>query len=249
MLIFMNKNLRIIIDIAIVAFATIFSVHQVIAATEYTAEEVATHNTSNSCWAIYNNGVYNITSYLSIHNQWYNITSWCGTDITANFDAVWKHQGSAQALLESFKVGTLASSKSSTTQTSTSQDENLNTQQTNSTVSDIQISNPYNVFLPIFVGVILYWGHYLIVFGKKERNPKQIKSFNAFWNTIMLLSLLIPTLGFGLIMIMQYTYPSLAASSFNFRYWHVELALFMSVLAISHLIVRFRIYKLQLKKS
>lgn len=235
------KKFALIISVIIIG---VISVHKVIASTEYTKTDITQHNTSNSCWVIYNNGVYDITTYLNIHNQRYeNITSWCGTDITASFNSIRKHQGEATTLLESFKVGvitttTTSTSTADTTQETTPSDVTTTSEQTTNKTNSY---NPYNLVLPLILGIILYWGS-LLVF------KKNIKRFNAIWNTTLFVTFLIPSFGFGLFMMLQYQFPSLMDINFRFMYWHVELSVFMGVLAISHFIRRLKIYFLQLKK-
>ncbi len=76
-----------------------------------------------------------------------------------------------------------------------------------------------------------------------------IKKFNAFWNTLLILLLLIPAFGFGIYMILRYRFPTLWDTSFDFMYWHVELSLVMGILGINHFIQRLKVYLLQLGKS
>ena len=218
------------------------TLHKVIAATQYTADEVAAHDTSTSCWVIYDSTIYDITTYLPIHNQRYsNITSWCGTDITQAFDNERKHLSTTtKNLLETFRIGTL-----STTTTTTTSTPATNTTTSDSTQS-ITKTNPYNLLIPVLIATILYWGHYIFAF--KISNPPKGKFFNAFWNTMLLLSFIIPTLGFGIIMILQYQFPTLANSSFDFLYWHVELSLFMGTVGLFHFLKRIKIYWTQIKK-
>ena len=234
------KNLK---SIGITIFGILIlglTLHKVIAATQYTSEQVASHNTSTSCWMIYDDEVYDITTYLPIHNQRYsNITSWCGTDITQDFDNERKHLSTTtKNLLETFRIGTLSSTATSTSTTTTS-----NTTENTSSTS----TNPYNLLIPILIATILYWGHYIFAF--KISKPQRGKFFNAFWNTMLVLSFLIPTLGFGIIMILQYQIPSLASSSFDFLYWHVELSLFMGTIGLFHFLKRIKIYWAQIKKN
>ena len=220
------------------------TLHKVIAATQYTSSQVAEHSTSSSCWVIYNTGVYDITTYLTIHNQRYsNITSWCGTDITTAYDSERKHNSSADSLLETFKIGALSSATNTTVDVTTTTTETQNTDTTESSKS----TNPYNLWVPILIATILYWGHYLYAF--KISKPPKAKTFNALWNTILILSFLIPTLGFGIIMILQYQVQSLAQSQFNFLYWHVELSLLMGTVGLFHFLKRARIYLAQLKNN
>ncbi len=222
------------------------TLHKVIASTQYTSEEVATHDTSTSCWVIYDSNVYDITTYLNIHNQRYsNITSWCGTDIAQAFDSERKHlTTTTQNLLETFRVGTL--STATETPVTTTDNTTSDPTQVTETITTTK-NNPYNLLIPILIATILYWGHYIFAF--KISNPPKGKFFNAFWNTMLLLSFLIPTLGFGIIMILQYQVPALANSSFNFLYWHVELSLFMGTVGLFHFLKRIKIYWTQIKKN
>lgn len=243
------KNIKKSIVMSLLVFASLFLVRQVIAATGYTKEEVAQHNSSSSCWSIYDGGVYDITTYLMIHNQKYSdITSWCGADMTKDFDSIGKHRGEATSLLASFKIGTVVTVPVVTTPTPTITTTDPVTTATPEPTNDttvltdtIAIKNPYNLLLPLIFGIILYWGS-LAIFRKN------LKQFNAFWNTILLLTFLIPSFGFGIFMMLQYQFPSLMDVEFRFMYWHVEFSVFMGVLAISHFIRRLKIYLLQIKK-
>lgn len=237
----MKNTKKLLLILAIITIGAV-SVHKVIASTEYTKAEVAQHNTSSSCWAIYENGVYDITTYLSIHNQKYeDITTWCGTDMTTSFDGVRKHLVEATTLLESFKIGILTTTPIDTT-TGTSDTTEITNSEVKTTNNTATTYNPYNLGLPIIFGVLLYWGSLLIF-------KKHIKQFNAFWNTLLLLTFLIPSFGFGIFMILQYQFPSLMDIDFKFMYWHVEFSVLMGVLAISHFIRRSKIYLLQLKQQ
>jgi len=235
------KNLKKIWLFSFIIILGLISAHRVIASTTYTTAQVAQHNTSSSCWTIYDGGVYDITTYLSIHNQKYSdITSWCGTDMTTSFDSIGKHRGEATTLLESFKVGTVTT----TTTTTTNSDTTTTTETTVDTTTNtsVSIQNPYNLLLPLILGVILYWGSLLIF-------KKYLKQFNAFWNTVLLLTFIIPSFGFGIFMMLQYQIPSLMDVNFRFMYWHVELSVFMGVLAISHFVRRLKIYLMQIKSK
>jgi len=242
------KNIKKLILLSLLIFLGLVSVRQVMASTTYTEAEIAKHNTSSSCWAIYENGVYDITTYLNIHNQKYsNITSWCGTDMTSDFDSVRKHIEEATTLLASFKIGTVEITVPNTTQTPTvpdtnSQTETISTETTKTdTPNTVVINNPYNLLFPLVLGIVLYWGS-LIIFSK------YLKQFNAFWNTILIITFIIPTFGFGIFMMLQYQFPSLMDINFKFMYWHVELSVFMGVLGISHFIRRLKVYLMQLKQ-
>jgi len=236
------KNLKKSLLFFLTIFLVLVSVRQVIASSTYTTTEVAQHNTTSNCWAIYNEEVYDITTYVLLHNQrYYDITSWCGADITTDFDAVGKHRGSATTLLASFKIGTITTITPATTDTNVQKTTTTPDTTTTLTTNTITLKNPYNLLLPLILGIVLYWGSLLIF-------SKNLKQFNAFWNTILLLTFLIPTFGFGIFMMLQYQFPSLMDINFRFMYWHVEFSVFMGVLAISHFIRRLNIYLMQLKQ-
>lgn len=74
----------------------------------YTKEEVATHSSENSCWAIINGDVYDLTSYISKHpGGSRNILRICGKDGTSAF--VGQHGGESrpERTLEGYKIGPL----------------------------------------------------------------------------------------------------------------------------------------------
>ena len=216
----------------------------------YTIDDVAEHNTENDCWVIYDNGVYDITNYVAEHDRYMDIRNWCGTDITEAFETKdgtgRDHKSSSYALLETFYIDTLNKSVSINTSgdnfsSSDVQNSVIDTSSSNETSNTS--SNPYNILLPMFLTLVVYWVSYYI-YGRSN-----MKKFNGLWNTILLLTLLIPSLGFGIFMILRYSYPDLWTIDFDFMYWHVELSIVMVTLGISHLIQRFKAYRLQLKRN
>jgi cytochrome b involved in lipid metabolism len=228
-----------LISFTLLSFGKIFA---------YTADDVAQHNTEDDCWVIYDNGIYDITNYLDDHDRYLDIREWCGTDMTEAFetkdDTGRDHKDSSYALLETFKIGDIEEEiVAKTDDTGNSEEELISTDDTNKEESEDKISNPYNLWIPLLLSLTIYWGSYFI-YGKPN-----LKKFNGFWNTVLLLSLLIPSLGFGIFMILRYSYPELWNINFDFMYWHVELSIVMGTLGISHLILRFKVYKLQLKKN
>ncbi|NTW22165.1 hypothetical protein HGA34_01310 [Candidatus Falkowbacteria bacterium] len=84
---------------AIASFALLaFLVAGNVQAVNYTAQDVATHNTAADCWTTVNGKVYNLTTYIasSSHPGGNSaITGLCGIDSTAQFTA--KHGSSAAA--------------------------------------------------------------------------------------------------------------------------------------------------------
>ena len=204
----------------------------------YTTEDVAKHNSVDDCWMIYDNGVYDITSYLGRHDRYMDISSWCGADMTNDFQTKGgtgrDHKNSSYSLLESFKIGEITKAS---TQANTK--EEVNTTDTN-VVKETKSNNPYNLLIPVLVTSFVYWLSYVLFFKKNRKN------FNAFWNSLLLLSFVIPTFGFGIFMILRYSFKNLYNIDFDFMYWHVELSVVMGVLAINHILQRFSLYLIQL---
>ena len=215
----------------------------------YTTDDIAQHNTEDDCWMIYDGSVYDLTSYLDIHDRFLDIRNWCGSDMTEAFETKdgldRDHRSSSYALLENYKIGEISSdavvNEDQEEEKEIEADDLISIEEVET--EETKTSNPYNLWLPILLTLVFYWGSYFIM-GKKD-----ICSFNGFWNTILLLTLVIPSLGFGIFMILRYSLPGLWNIDFDFMYWHVELSLVMGILGISHLIQRFGVYKLQLKRK
>lgn len=214
----------------------------------YTVDEVSKHNTSSDCWVIFENSVYDLTDYLYQHDIYLDIRQWCGTDMTQAFitkDGTGRdHKGSSYDLLETYRIGEI-DEKIEQVQpvlenNSVSEVDNVGKESNNDN------STPYNVIIPLLLSVSLYWIPYLII---KKSNPVKIKNFNAFWNSMLILLLLIPAFGFGVYMILRYRFPTLWNISFDFMYWHVELSLVMGILGINHFLQRVKVYFSQIRNS
>ncbi|HLP79869.1 MAG TPA: cytochrome b5 domain-containing protein [Acidobacteriota bacterium] len=84
---------------------------------QLTSDEVANHDSIDSCWIIVNNNVYDVTSYISIHPGGKQaILANCGKDATTAFgtkNGEGAHSSFAQNLLKSFLVGPLVSTPTS----------------------------------------------------------------------------------------------------------------------------------------
>jgi len=71
--------------------------------TFYTMEEVASHNTKESCWIVANNNVYDATNFINRHpGGSYTLLSKAGTDVTKHFE--W-HSTHAKKLWAKHKIG------------------------------------------------------------------------------------------------------------------------------------------------
>lgn len=81
----------------------------------YTQHQVASHHDPRDCWIIINNGVYNVTNFLSIHpGGAERIIPHCGQDATQAFatqGGEGQHSTSAQNQLESYQIGIVAGNK------------------------------------------------------------------------------------------------------------------------------------------
>lgn len=198
---------------------------------QLTLGELSLHNTNDDCWVVYDGKVYDLSSYLPMHDRYLNIRDWCGKDMTEDFQTKAElkedHKESSYRLLENYYIGDLVSSQE---------------QIVSKPIADTEVvsTTPYNLIIPLFLSLALYWVPYFFIKNKRK--------FNAFWNTVLLLTLLIPSFGFGIFMMLRYKRPALYDIDFNFMYWHVELSIVMGVVAISHFIQRFKIYLVQLKK-
>ncbi len=75
----------------------------------FTTEQVSSHNVTEDCWVIFDNGVYDLTSYLRSHDRYLEIDSWCGQDITTDFETKGgidrDHKTSSYYLLETYYIG------------------------------------------------------------------------------------------------------------------------------------------------
>ena len=215
----------------------------------YTLDEVYTHNTPTDCWVIFENSVYDLSEYIPSHDRYMDIRDWCGKDMTEDFKTKAgmdrDHRVSSYSLLERYKIGEI-----NDVQNTTSTVINDIEKEEIDVVPEVEKgtnSNPYNLIIPLLISNILYWIPYLLI--KKNISKISIKSFNAFWNTLLILLLLIPSLGFGVFMMLRYKFPSLWNIQYDFMYWHVELSLVMGIIGINHFLSRIRIYLLQLKSS
>jgi len=212
---------------------------QILAVLRYTPEEVVEHDTSDDCWMIFEDKVYNFTEYLPEHDEYMDIREWCGQDMTEDFktkvDIGRDHKSFSYQMLDDYYIAELQ-----TTPSDPDAEVEITAIEQNS--NEVKPSSLYNLVLPLFITLLAYWGSYFIF---KKRN---ILKFNAFWNTLLLITFLVPSFGFGIYMMLQYKFPSLREVNFDFMYWHVELSIVMGAIAMSHFIQRFKQYLVQLRK-
>ena len=226
---------------------------QVYAQTQYTIDDVSEHNTPDDCWVVFEESVYDLSDYIPNHDRFMDIREWCGMDMTEDFKTKAgigrDHRTSSYSLLSAYYIGDLVVEELPIETIDTNEPvivENTDdkiidekkVEQSTSPKSD----NPYNLLLPLILTILIYWSTYYI-FKKKN-----YKKFNAFWNTVLLLTFVIPSFGFGIFMMLRYNFPNLRDINFEFMYWHVELSVVMGVIALSHFIQRLKQYLVQLKK-
>lgn len=200
---------------------------------EYSMSEVAMHNTEDDCWVVFEDGVYDLSEYVDKHDKFLDIRGWCGIDMTDDFKdkagAGRDHKEGAYELLKSYMIGNLRLEKDIVLEE----------------ISPLSLSKEYNILIPFLLTTVLYWGGFVLV----RRRSRARRLFNGFWNTVLLLTLFIPAMGFGLFMVLRTQYSQLWDIDFDFMFWHVELSLVMGFAAIYHLVQRTRMYLAQFKKE
>lgn len=214
----------------------------------YTLEDVQDHNTPGDCWMIFEEKVYDFSEYIPSHDKYLDIREWCGLDMTEDFkskgDLGRDHRESTYALLEMYEIGELEATEGN--EVDLVDAEIILTEESNED-QEVVKGRKYNLIIPLLISVILYWGTYFLVKRNKFFGLTLVK-FNAFWNSILFLTLLVPALGFGTFMVIRTQKPELWNISFDFLYWHVELSMVMGILGMNHFIQRLGIYFKQLKK-
>lgn len=76
----------------------------------YTLAQVAAHTTSTDCWVAIAGNVYDLTAWIAQHPGGMSaIVSLCGKDGTEAFSGQHAKDPRAQAVLTTFKIGSLAS--------------------------------------------------------------------------------------------------------------------------------------------
>lgn len=74
---------------------------------EYYKEEIEEHNTEQSCWVIYDNFVYDITTYIHKHPGGRSLLmKYAGRDITAAYNQSY-HSEIADMTMFRYKIGKL----------------------------------------------------------------------------------------------------------------------------------------------
>ena len=74
--------------------------------TSYTLEEIARHNTENSCWLVVDRTVYDVTDFISRHpGGVFAILSKAGTDVTSQYRWHSKH---AKRLWKRYIIGSVS---------------------------------------------------------------------------------------------------------------------------------------------
>lgn len=231
----MNK----ILPLLLLSFCSVFLF--VNNAFAYTVSDIEKHNTPSDCWVVFEDSVYDLTKYLSDHDRYLDIREWCGKDMTEDFKSKAgvgrDHRVSSYSLLEQYKIGDFEQEKISVEPQIT---EEVGSE-SEGAEDIVKESKEYNMITPFIISCSLYWGTYFVI--KKQKNKGLLlMKFNAFWNTVLILTLLIPSFGFGVFMLIRIQKPSLYSINFEFLYWHVELSLVMGFIAISHFIQRIAIY-------
>ncbi len=222
----------------------------------YTLEDVKEHNTPDDCWMMFEGKVYDLTEYIRHHDVYMDIRDWCGTDMTEDFKTKAgvgrDHMEGSYTLLERFEI------TKEDEEMEEREEEEIDIVDTDTEILEYEheekieeeeeeeiaaTTNRYNILIPLITITLLYWGTYFLT--KKE--ILSLSRFNAFWNTMLLLTFLIPSFGFGIFLIMRLSRPELWEIDFDFIYWHVQLSLVMGFIALNHFIQRIPIYLKQIR--
>lgn len=244
--------------ILVLALFFFLPLNHVFAQSGYTLDEVSSHDTTDDCWMIFDKDVYDITDYIVAHDRFMDIRSWCGNDMTEDFQTKAglgrDHKSSTYVMLEDYKIGEVISVTTTPEQTvkpntTSSVPDTTSTSDAKSVIPVLNNQNPYNFILPFVLTVVLYLATWLL---SKSSLSKQIKLFskkyfNFFWNTVLLLGL-IPSVLVGFYMIFSYSFPSLRDINFNFLYWHVELSIIFGTAGVMHLLTRLTLYLVPIRK-
>jgi cytochrome b involved in lipid metabolism len=210
----------------------------------YTMEEVAQHDEEGDCWMVFEEGVYDFSEYLPDHDKFMDIREWCGLDMTQDFKdkaGIGRdHREGTYELLAQYKIGELEGEYDLV-------DAEIILDSVEEELTPVSTSREYNMLIPFILTTVLYWGMYFLVKANKFFGVT-IHKYNAFWNTLLLLLLLIPGMAFGIFMMIRTQRPELWDIDFNFMYWHVELSLVMGFVAIYHFIQRIPQYIAQIKR-
>jgi cytochrome b involved in lipid metabolism len=217
----------------------------------YTMEEVEKHNTPDDCWMVFEDGVYDFSEYLPDHDKFMDIREWCGMDITEDFKdkaGVGRdHREGTYELLEEYKIGELGGEVDLVDAQILIED--VEEEVSTDNVQEVSTKpREYNILIPFVLTTVLYWGMYFLVRADKFFGI-DIHKYNAFWNTVLLLLLLVPGMVFGIFMMVRTQKPELWDIDFEFMYWHVELSLIMGFVAIYHFVQRISQYINQMKRT
>jgi cytochrome b involved in lipid metabolism len=217
----------------------------------YTMEEVEKHNTPDDCWMVFEDGVYDFSEYLPDHDKFMDIREWCGMDITEDFKdkaGVGRdHREGTYELLEEYKIGELEGEVDLVDAQILIED--VEEEVSTDNVQEVSTKpREYNILIPFVLTTVLYWGMYFLVRADKFFGI-DIHKYNAFWNTVLLLLLLVPGMVFGIFMMVRTQKPELWDIDFEFMYWHVELSLIMGFVAIYHFVQRISQYINQMKRT
>jgi cytochrome b involved in lipid metabolism len=214
-------------------------------------EEVEKHNTPDDCWMVFEDGVYDFSEYLPDHDKFMDIREWCGMDITEDFKdkaGVGRdHREGTYELLEEYKIGELEGEVDLVDAQILIED--VEEEVSTDNVQEVSTKpREYNILIPFVLTTVLYWGMYFLVRADKFFGI-DIHKYNAFWNTVLLLLLLVPGMVFGIFMMVRTQKPELWDIDFEFMYWHVELSLIMGFVAIYHFVQRISQYINQMKRT
>jgi hypothetical protein len=206
---------KVILYISVI-FLTIASFSPKISASaSYPPAEISKHNTPADCWMIINENVYNLTDYLADHDRNLDIRSWCGTDATADY-ATKAGRGQSHSVRADSLLGEylIGTLKASSDQ-------------------PVSAPSPYNIYIPLLATIFLYF-----LSLKVFRRPVH----NFIWNSLMVIGL-IPSFGYGVIMVLAKQYPIFSQLKYTgMLYHHVEFSVAFGTACLLHFLLRLNVY-------
>ncbi len=260
----MKKVIFILFSFLLTTFIFLSSAQKIKAINLFSLEEIQLHASSEDCWMLIDNKVYDLSNYLPDHDRYLDIREWCGRDATEDYNTKAgmnrDHSLRADEMLAAYLIGEfnqvqndIESDEQQNTVVEVEQgDDNLpiiveDKQQEDDLLikqdlqSEINSPNPdfapkYKVLIPVLLTAFAY---YLTKkFLSKARH-------DFLWNSVLLIGF-IPVVGFGFILALADQLAFLAKLNLNqMLHQHAQLSIIIGTAMLLHFIQRAKIYMSQ----